>query len=298
MIFCYIDESGTPESSGNTSHYVLAGLSIPIDKWSSCDAQVQKIKISYGLEHAEIHTGWLLRQYREQHNIQNFTRLNYTNRRREVEQIRRAELIRLQQSPQTSRHYHKTKKTYKQTSDYIHLTFDERKKFVIEIAKLIRSWSFCRLFAECIDKIHFDPTRTKLSIDEQAFEQLVSRFEQYLKIYSKTIGEKQFGLLIHDNNDTVCKRHTRLMKQFHKTGTLWTTVKNIIETPLFVDSKLTSMIQLADVCAYALRRYLEKSEDYLFTEVFKRADTKKGAVVGIRHFTGNCSCEICRSHTT
>ena len=36
-----------------------------------------------------------------------------------------------------------------------------------------------------------------------------------------------------------------------------------IETPLFVSSELTSFIQLTDVCVFALRRYLEKSETTL-----------------------------------
>ena len=95
------------------------------------------------------------------------------------------------------------------------------------------------------------------------------------------------------------------MKKFHKVGTFWTSISNIIETPLFVDSHLTSMVQLADLCAYAIRRYLEKSEDYLFKEIFKVADTKKDRltekvkVVGIRHFSSNttkCKCLICVSH--
>ncbi len=297
MIFCYIDESGNPESSSNTSHYVLAGLCIPIGKWSWCEQKVQRIKDKYALENAEIHTGWLLRPYSEQQSIANFANLDQDERRRKVERKRRAELLRLQQSPQTVKQYHKTKKTYKQTAAYNHLTFDERKSFVAEVAKLIGGWTFCRLFAECIDKVHFDPTRSRLSVDEQAFEQIVSRFEQYLQIYSKTSGIKQYGLLIHDNNQTVCKRHTNLMKQFHKTGTLWTSVKNIIETPLFVDSELTGMIQLADVCAYSLRRYLENSEDFLFKHVFKCADSKKGKVVGVRHFSDHtCTCQICQSH--
>ena len=181
--------------------------------------------------------------------------------------------------------------------DYIHLTFDERKKFVSEIAKLIGKWSFARLFAECIDKLHFDPAKAKTTVDEQAFEQIVSRFEQYLKIYSKSCNAKVYGILIHDNNYTVCKRHTLLMKQFHRSGTFWTSVHNIIETPLFVDSQLTSMIQLADVCSYALRRYLEKGEDYLFKEIFKISDKKNGKAVGVRHFTdSSCKCDICKAH--
>jgi hypothetical protein len=104
-------------------------------------------------------------------------------------------------------------------------------------------------------------------------------------------------MLIHDNNDTVSKKHTELMKHFHKEGTLWTSVKNIIETPLFVDSQLTSMIQLADVCSYPIRRYVEKDEDELFDEIFKIADKKNSKVVGVRHFTDpTCQCKICQSH--
>lgn len=87
------------------------------------------------------------------------------------------------------------------------------------------------------------------------------------------------------------------MKGFHRSGTLWTTINNIIETPMFVDSQLTSMIQIADVCSYSIRRYLEKREDYLFDEVFKTADKKDTRVVGIRHFTTNtCDCKICHAH--
>lgn len=87
------------------------------------------------------------------------------------------------------------------------------------------------------------------------------------------------------------------MKRFHQNGTLWTKVKNIIETPLFVDSQLTSMVQIADVCGYALRRYLENGEEELFDLIFRRADRKDNIVVGIRHFTkSDCTCKICSAH--
>ena len=148
-----------------------------------------------------------------------------------------------------------------------------------------------------MDKIYFDPNRVKQSVDEQAFEQVVSRFEQFLKA-TQVIGQpKIYGLLVHDNNETVAKRHTELMKSFHSNGTLFTQVDNIIETPLFVSSELTSMVQLADVCAYALRRYLENKEEGLFGHIFKRADRKGDIVVGVRHFASmTCSCTICTCH--
>ncbi len=70
-----------------------------------------------------------------------------------------------------------------------------------------------------------------------------------------------------------------------------------VETPLFVDSQLTGMVQIADICSYALRRYLENGENELFDKVFKRADRRGKATVGIRHFTTDgCSCSICSGH--
>ncbi|MFH0795277.1 MAG: DUF3800 domain-containing protein [bacterium] len=177
------------------------------------------------------------------------------------------------------------------------MSHEERRNFIKEIADWVSQWGFARLFAECIDKIHFDPIRAGKSVDEQSLEQIVSRFEQYLKNMSRSTSEENYGLLIHDNNETVAKRHTELMRGFHQKGTLWTDVRSIVETPLFVDSQLTSMVQIADLCGYALRRYLENDEQDLFDLVFQRADRIGSTVVGVRHFTRpNCSCKICCSH--
>jgi len=296
MYLCYMDESGISDSPGNTSHFVLAGLSIPIWHWKDCDREIEAIKKKYALEGSEIHVAWMMRPYIEQRRIKGFEGMDYEQRRSQVETYRKAELLRLQKS-RRPRLYKQTRKNYRETESFIHLTYAERRSFTLEIGKCVSEWGFARLFAECIDKIHFDPVRTKKSVDEQCFEQIVSRFEQYLQIIGKPDTEQNFGLLIHDNNQTIARRYTDLMKKFHQRGTLWTKVKNIIETPLFVDSQLTSMVQIVDVCAYALRRYLENEEEELFELVFQRADRKDSAVVGVRHFTNpNCSCKICSSH--
>jgi len=63
ILLCYIDESGTPEIPGTTSHYVLAGLAIPVHKWKWAENTINKIKNKYGLNNKEIHTAWLLRKY-------------------------------------------------------------------------------------------------------------------------------------------------------------------------------------------------------------------------------------------
>ena len=291
MQLCYIDESGTPVILGNTSHYVLAGLSIPDGYWKSHHQQLEDVKRRYGLAHAEIHVAWMMRPYVEQQSIPDFDSMSPAQRRRDVLKARNEEILRLQK--EKPRRVKQTRKNYRNTEAYAHLTLAERQDTVMELARLISEWGVVRLFAECIDKLHFDPSLTNTTADEQAFEQIVSRFEHYLQ---NTDGG--YGLLIHDNNQTVARRHTELMKRFLQRGTLWTEIRHVIETPMFVDSQLTNMVQLADLCAYALRRYLENSETALFNLVFERADRVGETVVGVRHFTSpGCQCAICISHT-
>lgn len=295
MHLCYIDESGTPEIPGNTSHFILAGVALPIEQWKSADRDITNILTRYGLANDEFHTAWLLRMYPEQSKIPNFERLDWVARRGAVLRKRTEHLLRLQQA-QNSKAYRQVKKNYRHTETYIHLTKQERVSLVGEVASLVAGWQFCRLFAECIDKVHFDPTRTSRTVEEQAFEQIVSRFHRYLT-NTETAAQRNYGLLVHDNNQSVAKKHTDLMRHFHSQGTLWTTVTRIIETPMFVDSKLTRMVQIADLCAVALRLYVEKNQTDLFRPIFARADRVLQTVVGVRHFSSrNCVCDICTTH--
>jgi Protein of unknown function (DUF3800) len=163
------------------------------------------------------------------------------------------------------------------------------------VADTIARWGFARLFAEC--KTHFDPKRTGRTVDEQAFEQVVTRFDRYLTNTEEVGAHRNLGLLVHDNNESVAKKHTELMRHFHREGTLWRQIDRIIETPLFVDSKLTRMVQIGDLCAYAFRRFVENGETNLFRRIFARADRVGVRTVGVRHFAGlGCRCEICDSH--
>ena len=115
--------------------------------------------------------------------------------------------------------------------------------------------------------------------------------------FSRFVVQTLGPTIIHDNNETVAKKHTELMRTFLRKGTLWTQIEHIIETPMFVDSQLNSMVQLADLCAYSIRRYIENDEEELFELVFQRAHRVGATTVGIRHFTSpGCSCKICANH--
>ena len=153
-----------------------------------CDKQIHAIKHKYGLDDAEIHTGWILRNYLEQSRIPDFEKLSYADRRSAVIRERAKEIYRLQHSG-NKKLYKQCKKNYRMTEAYVHLTRDERTALIQEIADKIGSWQFARLFAEGVDKTHFNPT-AKHTIDEMALEQIVSRFEQYMT--KKLVGIRHY----------------------------------------------------------------------------------------------------------
>lgn len=231
-----------------------------------------------------------MRPYDEQRLLSGFATMTHESRRSEVSRQRSAEPLRIQKA--NGKGYRQTRKNYQETEAYVHLTMDERRQAVTGIAKLVSDWGVVRLFTECIDKLRFDPARTNRTVHEPAFERVVSRFERYLQR-----NQSDYGLLIHDNNQTVAKKHTERMKAFLQKGTLWPHIEHAIETPISVDSQLTNMVPLAGLCAYASRRYLENAQERLFDLIFRRADRVGETAVGVRHFTSpGCSCKICESH--
>jgi hypothetical protein len=141
MYLCYIDESGTPDLPGNTSHFILAGLAIPIEKWKECDLQVERIRARYGIGDDEVHIAWLLRPYLEQTRIPGSDALSRSERKDRVEMLRKAELLRLQRI-RYRKQYGQTKKNYRETEKYMHLSYAERRQLAVDLAECIASWSF------------------------------------------------------------------------------------------------------------------------------------------------------------
>ncbi len=174
MFFCYIDESGTPVAGKETSHYVLAGIAIPVKDWKLNEKKIAVIKRKYSLhQDTEIHTAWILRDYREQDRINNFEKLSPNARRYEVQKLRDEKVLKLKSSRASKKEKLKLKTVYSKTSPFIHLTRTERKKLVLDVAKEIGKWGNSRLFAECIDKNHFVTSINSRSIDGRLLSKLL-----------------------------------------------------------------------------------------------------------------------------
>lgn len=292
MKLFYLDESGNPELSGSSDSYVLVAVGIPIEKWESCDRTINQLKSSYNLSSAEIHTAWMLRSYREQQEIEGFESMNHDERRQAVIRIReqKVQFYKDNKSPQALK---SLKKIYKNTFPYIHLTFSERQRFIFDLVAKIKSWSFVRIFAEIIDKRDYRPPKPELTPEVQAFERIVTRIEKFLSHVSN--DQKEYGLLIHDECESVAASHVSNMKHYYRRGTFKSAIKHIIETPLFVSSAYTNMVQIADCCAYALRRYYDSADNILYLPIKSRADKIGSDIVGFNHYTSNnsCPCDLC-----
>lgn len=294
MKLFYLDESGNPELTGISDSYVLVAVSIPIHKWTACDKAVNQLKASYGLLNAEIHTAWMLRSYHEQQEIAGFEEMNSAERRAAVTRVREQK-VESYKANKSAAALKSLKKIYKNTDAYIHLTQAERRRFIYELVAKIKGWSFVRLFAEIIDKTNYHPPKPNLTPESQAFERIVTRIETYLSHISR--DEREYGLLIHDECESVTIPHVNNMRRFYRRGTFKSAVKHIIETPLFVSSSHTNMVQLADVCAYAIRRYYDSGESELYTPLKARADRVGADIVGFNHYTADkhCPCELCEA---
>jgi Protein of unknown function (DUF3800) len=126
---------------------------------------------------------------------------------------------------------------------------DQRILALREALGFVGSSNLIHLFGAAVHKAAFSPQDPM----ELAFEQVCSRFDQFLTRLHKA-KNTQRGLIILDDS-TYETSLQRLAREFRIEGHRWGQLRNLTEVPLFADSRATRMIQLADLVAYAVRRY-------------------------------------------
>ncbi len=132
-----------------------------------------------------------------------------------------------------------------------------------------------RLFAAVLEK-------AKLSgqdVAQIAFEQVISRFDQYLGRLHKS-GDTQRGLMVFDKCTTERRMQT-LAREFKTSGHSFGVTRNIAEVPMFVDSQATRLIQLADLVAFAMLRHFEYGDPKFFDIISHCFDTDGGVKHGL-----------------
>ncbi len=131
---------------------------------------------------------------------------------------------------------------------------------------------------------------------ELAFEDLCSRFDMLLTRHYSS-GDNQRGLIVLDKSSYETSLQ-KLAQKFKTTGTTYRKLKNIVEVPLFVDSKASRLIQLADHVAYSVFKRYEKGDTSFLDPILKRFDSHDGTMHGLVHkqtIDANCMCPACMS---
>ena len=112
-----------------------------------------------------------------------------------------------------------------------------------------------------------------------AFEQVCSRFDQYLwRLYKA--GNKQRGLIVMDKA-TYETTLQNLATDFRTIGHRWGVIRNLSEVPLFTDSRSSRLVQLADHVAFGLFRNYEHGDDQYFNVMRGRFDREGNVVHGL-----------------
>ena len=157
---------------------------------------------------------------------------------------------------------------------------------------LADAYDSARAFACVVHKPSY-PNRDPMEV---AFEDLCSRFDLYLQRLSGS-GSGQRGLLILDNSayETTLQR---MSVEFRTLGTRWGVIRHLADTPFFVDSRASRVIQLADHVAHAVFRRYQTGDTQYFDRIAHKFDAEDGVVHGLVHKEPgrrDCMCIACLS---
>ena len=163
-------------------------------------------------------------------------------------------------------------------------------KAVLQV--LARCYETARAFACAIHK----PTIVAPDLMEVAFEDLCSRFDLFLQRL-RGAGDRQRGLIILDKSSYETSLQ-KMARDFRVLGTKWGGIHNLADTPLFVDSRASRVVQLADHVAYAVFRRYNAGDTQYFDIISGKFDEHDGVIHGLRHMqkeNANCMCPACMS---
>jgi len=89
-----------------------------------------------------------------------------------------------------------------------------------------------------------------------------------------------------------------MAREFRTLGTQWGVIRNLADTPLFIDSRASRLVQLADHVAYAVfRRYNACDANYIDV-MSAKFDSVDHVVHGLSHkqrHDPHCMCIACFS---
>lgn len=152
----------------------------------------------------------------------------------------------------------------------------DRVQAVVDILALLQNPQLkLRVFASVIEKSRVPRDQ----ILERSFEAVAHQFDQYLADMWRG-KNPQRGLVVCDKTsyeETLQGLSTLFKHQGHSLGKL----RNFAEVPLFLDSKASRLIQMADLIAYWIFRYHQSKDDRGFKLIEPAINCRGGQRAGL-----------------
>ncbi|MFO0837165.1 MAG: DUF3800 domain-containing protein [Phycisphaerae bacterium] len=134
---------------------------------------------------------------------------------------------------------------------------------------------------------------------ERALEDLCTRFDLYLERVGRAgpRNQRERGLILLDDSSRATSLQ-RIARDFRLHGNRWGRFdRHLVDTPVFVDSQASRLIQVADHIAYAVFRRFSSGDTSYFDVIGSRFDSDASGVIhGLAHLQKidqNCMCPAC-----
>ncbi len=165
----------------------------------------------------------------------------------------------------------------------------QRVQAVVDILSLLSNPQLkLRVFASVIEK----KTLPKDDVLTKSFENVAMHFDQYLANMWHTRRDPQRGLIIFDKTSYEEKLQA-LSSVFKHRGHSMGRLRNFAEVPLFLDSKASRLIQMADLIAYWIFRYYQSGDDRGFKLIEPYFHSNKGIRHGLcTYVTPECEARL------
>ncbi|MBW8462166.1 DUF3800 domain-containing protein [Acidovorax sp.] len=157
----------------------------------------------------------------------------------------------------------------------------ERVQALVDVLSLLSNPQLqLRVFASVIEK----STVPHDQILERSFEAVAHQFDQYLADMWTRRRDAQRGLVVCDKASYEQKLQA-LSSLFKHQGHALGRLRNFAEVPLFLDSKASRLIQMADLIAYWIFRYYQSKDDRGFRliepSILRRTRQRIGLVASV-----------------
>jgi hypothetical protein len=159
-----------------------------------------------------------------------------------------------------------------------------RTKAIKELYGVVSQTHGLTLFAAVVDKPAFIAKyENRVDIYRGAFEGLSTMFNFFLERKQNQSQRVGRGIVVFDEaRPSLSKEIRRLLAEFQAGGTRWASLRCIIETAFFFDSRSSRLMQIADFAAYAVYRWYEHGDDTYLKQINNKFDRVGSRLHGLK----------------